>query len=481
MTLFFIIAITCNSALSDIHYVKEEGTGDGSSFADANGVLHDMIDAPGSGDEVWVAAGIYHPTKEAGGTGDIYKTFQMKNGVAIYGGFAGNETATFDVNDRDLAANETILSGDLLGNDTPGLDPCDFPDDPNRADNCYHVFFHPDGTDLEPNAILDGFTITAGNGGGMYNRSSSPTVTNCTFSRNSAGHFGGGMSNSYGPSAVTNCTFSGNSAGYAGGGMFNYSGTIVTNCTFSGNSAYDGGGMCNYYVGYPTVTGCTFSGNSANTGGGMSNIYYSDPAVSNCVLWGNSASVASQIYNDFTGLTTVSYSDIEGCGGSISWDPNIGSDGGGNIDADPCFVDFNGPDETVGTDDDNLRIRMNSACIDAGDNDVLPADILDLDNDGNTVEPLPYDLDGRERIVDGDCNDTIIVDMGAYEFGWLYLGDFAGGCDVDFVDFAVLGLTWLKVDGQAGYDPNCDISLPADDFVDEKDLKIFTDNWLAGL
>ena len=108
----------------------------------------------------------------------------------------------------------------------------------------------------------------------------------------------------------------------------------------------------------------------------------------------------------------------------------------------------------------------------------MPADILDLDNDGNTVEPIPFDLDGRPRFADGDCNDTEIVDMGAYEFAYLYLGDFAGGCDVDFIDFSIFALAWLTEQGQGGYDPNCDIAVPFDGVIDEKDLKVFTDNWL---
>ncbi len=60
-----------------------------------------------------------------------------------------------------------------------------------------------------PNTVLSGFTITGGNGGGMYNLSSSPTVTNCTFSGNTASS-GGGMFNANSSPTVTNCTFSGN-------------------------------------------------------------------------------------------------------------------------------------------------------------------------------------------------------------------------------------------------------------------------------
>ena len=110
-----------------------------------------------------------------------------------------------------------------------------------------------------PDTVLDGFTITGGNGtdlgdgltvgGGMFNQNSSPTVTNCTFSGNNTGPYigdGGGMYNGSSSPAVTNCTFSKNSGRY-GGGMFNIdSNPTVINCTFSENTArganYGGGG-----------------------------------------------------------------------------------------------------------------------------------------------------------------------------------------------------------------------------------------------
>jgi len=252
-----LLTFCATSFAGRIIYVKQGGTGDGSSWADANGILQQAINAASAGDQVWVEKGTYKPTVEVGGSGDRYKTFQMKNAVAIYGGFAGNEPNTFDINDRDLIAYETILSGDLLGNDTPGLDPCDLLDDPNRADNCYHIFYHPNDLALDPNAILNGVTFTAGDandgntyphnaGSGMFNKNSSPTVTNCTFTGNSADYFGGGMHNEFSSSpTVSNCTFSGNSAGERGGGMYNSgssSSPTVTNCTFTGNSAGASGG-----------------------------------------------------------------------------------------------------------------------------------------------------------------------------------------------------------------------------------------------
>jgi hypothetical protein len=148
--------------------------------------------------------------------------------------------------------------------------------------------------------VLNGFTITGGTGtqppefndllgGGMYNGGSNPTVTNCTFSGNTA-PFGSGMFNYNSSPAVTNCTFSGNASLdiSGGGGMYNYESTpTVTNCMFGTNMAEDGGGMLNDYSN-PTVTGCTFSANRALfTGGGMGNYNNSSPTVTNCMFSGN--------------------------------------------------------------------------------------------------------------------------------------------------------------------------------------------------
>ncbi len=89
--------------------------------------------------------------------------------------------------------------------------------------------------------VLSGFVVTGGQsseGGGMYNLSSSPTVTNCTFSCNTA-NVGGGMLNLNGSSpTVTDCTFSGNIADFDGGGIYNsnFSSPTVTDCSFCGNS-----------------------------------------------------------------------------------------------------------------------------------------------------------------------------------------------------------------------------------------------------
>jgi len=251
-----------------------------------------------------------------------------------------------------------------------------------------------------PATTFEGFMITGGTasvgGGGMYNKSSSPTVANCTF-RGNYGHWGGGVYNLEGSATVTNCTFTDNCA-HSGGGMCNVDGSpMVTNCTFTGwaqscgggiynlrssptvtNCAFThnwvgdiGGGICNVRSS-PTVTNCTFTDNWADIyGGGMCNWENSSPSVTNCILWSNSA----EIYNEYeSGGATVTYSDVQG-----------GWPGEGNIDADPLFVN--------GATGD-LHLLPGSPCIDAGD---------------NAAVSTSTDLDGNPRI------QGVAVDMGAYE------------------------------------------------------------------
>jgi hypothetical protein len=147
--------------------------------------LRNALTTSVSGDNLWVMAGTHKPT--AGFSRAA--TFQLKSGVAVYGGFAGTETS---LNQRDPVANISTLSGNI---------------NVLSDSDSYHVVTGASG------AILDGFTIKAGNangtapndrGGGMYNYESSPTLTNLIFNDNSAAYQGGGLYNLDGNPTLTN-------------------------------------------------------------------------------------------------------------------------------------------------------------------------------------------------------------------------------------------------------------------------------------
>ena len=120
--------------------------------------------------------------------------------------------------------------------------------------------------------------------------------------------------------------------------------------------------------------------------------------IANCILWANGS---DEIYNILSSPLVI-FSDVQG-----------GYEGGGNIDADPLFVD---------PDNGDYRLAAGSPCIDAAANTAVPPDELDLDEDGDTEEPIPFDLDGNGRFINDPCTEDTgageppIVDMGAYEF-----------------------------------------------------------------
>lgn len=230
-------------AQAQVIYVDEDATGanNGSSWANAYARLQDALAAASSG-EIWVAEGVYKPDQGTGITpGDRTATLQLKNNVAILGGFSGTEILA---DQRNPSVNLTVLSGDLAGNDNLG----DFPTGATLGENSFHVVT---SSGTNSTAILDGFTITAGraNGGpsndiaaGMFNLGGSPTLRHCTFARNSA-FASGAVINSAGSSArFEECIFDENFAPQAGA-MSNFSGSNVrlTDCTFSNNTAQSGG------------------------------------------------------------------------------------------------------------------------------------------------------------------------------------------------------------------------------------------------
>jgi predicted outer membrane repeat protein len=382
---------------ADILYVNANATGanNGSSWANAFTSLQDALahtNLCGSVNQLWVAAGTYKPTT---GT-DRTISFVMKNNLGIYGGFAGSETQLVQ---RNWNTNLCILSGDIG-------------ESGNFVDNSYHVVRNLNNG-LDTTAVLDGFSISGGNGndvveivnsrgGGIYNQSASPVISNCYFSGNRASS-GGAIFNANASPYISSCTFSSNMVTGAGGAVCNTVSTVsisncnfsgnqsieggalyfwksscnIINCSFSGNTATNrGGGIYSYNTPY-TITNCSFSGNQAETGGGL--YTNGDPfncLVMNCIVYGNSN---GNITKYATANTSVSYSIVQG-----------GYTGTGNLNIDPMFVQQ--PPAGLGTTG-NLRLLPCSPAINMGN---------DMDNG------TPIDLDNNNRKFG-------TIDMGAYE------------------------------------------------------------------
>ncbi|MBI9018851.1 MAG: right-handed parallel beta-helix repeat-containing protein [Phycisphaerae bacterium] len=269
-------------------YVNASATGDdnGSSWIDAFDTLQEALGLAIVGDDIWVAEGTYYPSIERGGTGDRYKAFKLINGVSIYGGFRGVEKHFVD---RDVENNETILSGDIGINSV-------------STDNCYHIFYHPSGLNLDASAILDGFTISDSADSAIYNISCSPDISNCTFKGNSANNGAGIYNYNSSSPSVSHCTFIDNSAS-KGGGIYNdnSSNPNMAYCAFANNSAGNGGGIYNTGSITPSISNCTFTGNIATTnGGGIYNYSSSSPTVADCVFNDNTAYIyGGGIYNGY--------------------------------------------------------------------------------------------------------------------------------------------------------------------------------------
>lgn len=258
------------SAWGKIIYVKSTATGlnNGSSWTNAYKDLQSALAAAVAPDEIWVAAATYKPT--TGTNKNI--SFSMKPGVAMYGGFAGTETAPTQ---RNWSTRPTILSGEIGMTTT-------------TTDNSLYVVVGAAG------ATLDGFTVRDGCGTALYNTASSLTAANCMFTSNNnwSAIYNTGTSQT-----VTNCSFIGND-GWEGGAICN-SGSFckVSKCSFyynSANTAGRGGAIFNSGD-FQTVSDCTFSTNTASLGGGIFNKSRGQ-IIKNCTFTGNTASSESVRY-----------------------------------------------------------------------------------------------------------------------------------------------------------------------------------------
>lgn len=244
-------------------------TGDGLTWDAPFERLEDAITASRLGDEIWVKAGVYVPASD-----DATASFALKSGVAIYGGFAGNEELR---EQRDWHRYPTRLSGDLAGDDQI---------QPHTAIGANSGHIVACGA-VNASAVLDGFIIEHGAGGppgtpttsalahgsGMYCLGGSPTIRNCTFRENIAPHkSGGAVYVLSGHPTFEDCRFEENTALNGGGGALCAEGDsslTLSGCVFVGNlcvggaAGFGGGAVLHNASGALMVHGCHFEHNAS--------------------------------------------------------------------------------------------------------------------------------------------------------------------------------------------------------------------------
>ena len=390
-----IFPVSIQADANGIIYVSEDGTGDGSSWANATDKLQFASALSSGGNtKVWVKAGTYY-----GDTSDAEGAFNISSYNRVYGGFEGNEGPDYDLSLRDFGKNTTILDGQ-------GQRRVLLLDEPLTAAST---------------AIWDGFTIqngNAGSGAGVY-LNNYVTLTNCNIYNNEASMYGGGIYiNSTGGTAhvtLQNCRIMDNNASM-GGGLCDRVGADYTNCRISNNTASTkGGGIYLYNNTEPTFKNCIISNNTANNAGGMyargqftayncdfvmnlatesiGGIYHenSHNKYYNCIVWGN---VANGMPNQFAGLSDFDHCAVSGI---VNGSDNYNIPNENNGDEPGVFVRFNHPASGAGADyhNENWSLNPRSICLNAGKPNTTGL--------GNT------DIAGNPRLQKGR------IDIGAYE------------------------------------------------------------------
>lgn len=319
----------CSIALSaqgKTYHVKADSeittsSNDGSSWENAI-TLTEALSRAKAGDEIWVKG--YEDI-----TGHIYKApkggFVLPSGVAMYGGFAGDETIKNDLptgRHKYQMKYQTALVGDIDTNDKASQQLIIYPENTTRTDNATHVLTLQMGVtqdntnDGNKPTIVSGFLIAAGNasgentsangrGGGIYvvNNSNDGNaqsrffrISQCNFANN-YGMRGGAIyvdnSCTNQLSAISYCSIFNNVAGKRGtsenegGGMWIDGTATVYNCNINNNT---NGGIrlsntskivnCSVIANTVSAADLTTDGASNSNDGG---------AVYNTVLWHSTA------------------------------------------------------------------------------------------------------------------------------------------------------------------------------------------------
>lgn len=282
-----------------IRYVMQQarGTGDGSSWANASGDLQKMIDElaqnnpqnlPG---EVWVAAGTYAPQSQLISGTAYSASFRMRDGISVYGGFAGTETSKQERAKGTMPwdfTNETILEAAYY-------DHANLQWNNNKwtltSDSRHVVWFAPmaNEADFTRTTMLDGVTVQGGyaqggtglddfktdRGAGVYMDGPNAYLTNCIVKENYATGNGGGVYLRNG--RIENSLIYNNNADADGGAVYVENRGLVLRSMLANNSAHNGAGAylhneveaLNDHPEYLILSTCVVSNNTMSGNGAI--------------------------------------------------------------------------------------------------------------------------------------------------------------------------------------------------------------------
>ena len=410
------------------YYVAANGTGNGTSWEDAAGSIAWALDAAAASSsfyrqpvEVWVAQGTY------------YGGFTAFEGINVYGGFAGNEAADYDLSQRDFVQHATILDGK----------------------DSMRVLMQA-SSEFNTATLWDGFTLRNGNvqgtnntnGGGVY-MGSGLRINHFTV-ENSKASSGGGIYANHG-AVIENTVVSHCQADYYGGGIYSngirmenteasynktlYSGALgsglysqndtVLRCLFVGDSGY----MAAVYGNYSYFESCMVWNNTTTTSGavstyrstfigcdivnntttgstevvgiGKNGTYDNYNTIVNSIIWGNRSLTSPTAAQ--ADLDSMRYCAVEGgYAGSNNIDLASENDGSNDLLVYPLFAS---------PVDGDFRLMEDSPCIDAGTDDVVMRSSKDaagniriyggrtdmgcLENDGTLICVYPFSLSAQ--------------------------------------------------------------------------------------
>ena len=357
---------------------------------------------------------------------------------------------TFDNNTADLAGAGAYMKANVTDNDTSTFTSCIFSNNTamgaggglfarrgtitdctfteNSASTGAGIYaLQPGPLVVEASIFVRNATIGEDNngGGGIY-ANTAGTIRTSLFRENTTGGNGGGLYNLGFQFTVTDCSFIENNA-RLGGGVLMYFGEIknLTNCRFRGNTALTGGGA--YVVsGEPTFVNCEFNRNRATEFGGGILFNYNHSRLINCTLYGNTATTGGGVYTQFGTSPATSGSIL--VDNSILWN---NSDEAGTTLSSQIFPDLvtlpvvnysdvQGWDGSFGGGNNNTNDPL---FVDPDGADNIPGtedDNLRLSAGSSSIDTADNSAVPSGLTTDLDGNPRIengTVDMGAYERG----------------------------------------------------------------